>query len=148
MKNRFSTILVVFSVALFFSGCLSDAQPTTPRVCFGERCVLVEVADSPDERAKGLMYRESLPGNNGMLFVFEDESIHGFWMKNTLIPLDAVWINSRGEVVDTIAMSPCAADPCKVYSPAGDALYVLEVNSGLVQSWNIRRGDIVHIFGV
>jgi hypothetical protein len=134
-------------ILVFFFGCVST-QTTTPRVCFGERCVLVEIADSPDERSRGLMDRDVLPGNNGMIFVFDEESVHGFWMKNTRIPLDAIWINSLGEVVDIITMFPCEKDPCPVYTPAGNANYVVEINAGLAKTWNIRRGDAVQLVGV
>ena len=142
---KFSLFFLI--IFLFLLGCVSTPT-TTPRVCFGERCVLVEVSDSPDERSKGLMFRDALPGNNGMLFVFDEESIHGFWMKNTLIPLDGIWINSQGKVVDVITMLPCENDPCKVYTPVESSLYVLEVNAGIVESWNIERGMIAQISGV
>lgn len=131
----------------FLSGCISSSSTTSPRVCFGERCVLVEIADSPEERSRGLMDRDSLPGNYGMLFVFDSENIHGFWMKNTLIPLDGIWINSRSEVVDVMTMFPCAKDPCPVYTPRSDAQYVVEVNAGVAKNWNIVPGTIVQIVG-
>lgn len=140
------TLFFLF-LLLFFLGCVST-QTTTPRVCFGERCVLVEVADSPEERSRGLMGRDVLPGNSGMIFVFDEESVHGFWMKNTLIPLDAIWINSRGEVVDIITMSPCLNDPCPVYTPIGPSIFVVEINGGLAEMWNILRGDSVQVLGV
>lgn len=140
--------VISFFVFLFLLGCLSPAVSTTPKVCFGERCVLVEIADTPDERSQGLMFRDSLQGNYGMLFVFESEGIYGFWMKNTLIPLDAVWMDTQGNVVDVITMLPCENDPCKVYTPIGDAKYVLEVNAGVAKSWSIQRGTVAQTSGV
>lgn len=147
MKPFFIFVFFMLSI-LFLSGCLSVEAPSKPRVCFGERCVLVEVARTPEERSRGLMQRESLPTTSGMLFVFEEENVYGFWMKNTLIPLDAIWLDANGVVVDVITMYPCQKDPCKVYTPSGSALYVLEINAGLAQQWNIVRGASSYLVGV
>lgn len=134
-------------VSFFLLGCVST--PTiTPRVCFGEKCVLVEIADTPEERSRGLMYRDALQGNYGMLFVFETEAMHGFWMKNTRIPLDGIWMDSQGKVVDVIRMLPCESDPCPVYTPRENALYVLEVNAGVAENWLVERGTVASISGV
>lgn len=143
-------ILVIFLLVgiILLSGCLSVESPSKPRVCFGERCVLVEVARTPEERSRGLMYRESLPPTSGMLFVFEEENVYGFWMKNTRIPLDAIWLDGNGSVVDVITMYPCQKDPCKVYTPSGSALMVLEINAGLAKQWNIVRGASSYMVGV
>ncbi len=141
-------VLVIFLFLVFFLGCLSESPYSSiPKVCFGERCVIVEVVSTPEERAQGLMYRQVLSGNAGMLFVFESEGAHGFWMKNTRIPLDGIWMDSQGKIVDIITMSPCEKDPCKVYAPVQNAFYVLEVNAGLAKTWNIQRGDVAQIFG-
>lgn len=143
------SIFVFFILGMIvLSGCLSADSPSKPRVCFGERCVLVEVARTPEERSRGLMQRESLPLTSGMLFVFEEENVYGFWMKNTLIPLDAIWLDGNGGVVDVITMYPCQKDPCKVYTPAGSALMVLEINAGLAKQWNIVRGTPSYMVGV
>ena len=79
------------------------------------------------------MYRDSLPRQSGMLFVFESEHKHGFWMKNTLIPLDMIWINRDSRIVDIKTATPCVSDPCPTYQPIADSLYVLEINAGLSQ---------------
>ena len=88
----------------------------------------VEIADSAAEMAKGLMFRAELCSDCGMLFVFEDGGVHSFWMKNTLIPLDMVFIDADFRVVDVFHATPCFEDPCGRYVSSG--LYVLEVNSG------------------
>ncbi len=144
-----SFVLVIFLFLVFLLGCLSASPYSSiPKVCFGERCVIVEVASTSEERAQGLMYRQALSGNAGVLFVFEKEDIYGFWMKNTLIPLDAIWMDAQGKVVDIQTMLPCEKDPCKVYIPSGNAQYVLEFNPGVARQWGIIPGDVAQISGV
>jgi len=75
------------------------------------------------------MNRESLPQDAGMLFVFDTPGSYGFWMKNTLIPLDIIRLDQNFVVVDTATMTPCTADPCPSYNHRGLALYVLEINA-------------------
>lgn len=100
----------------------------------------VEIADSPDEHARGLMYRESLPVGRGMLFVFQDEQPRAFWMKNTKIFLDMVFIASNGTVVEVKRdVPPCVEESCVAYrSPP--AKFVLEVNAG--EAKNIIVGSL------
>jgi uncharacterized protein len=93
----------------------------------GEK-ITVEIADTKSKRETGLMFRESLCDICGMLFVFEKEGLHSFWMKNTLIPLDIVFINNSMNVVDLKHAIPCNKDVCESYIPKSSALYVLEVN--------------------
>jgi uncharacterized membrane protein (UPF0127 family) len=65
-----------------------------------------------------------------MLFVFEKEALYPFWMKNTLIPLDMIWIDVQGKVIDIQTANPCTTDTCQDYIPSAKALYVLELNAG------------------
>ncbi len=141
-------MVVVGFLVVLSSGCLYSSTSLPPQACFGEDCFFIEIADTSEERALGLMGRESLSANQGMLFVFESESIHGFWMKNTLISLDAIWINAQNQVVDVKTMVPCEKDPCHVYNPNGSSLFVLEINAGLANEYTIQPGDVVHISGV
>ncbi|MFH1586781.1 MAG: DUF192 domain-containing protein [Candidatus Diapherotrites archaeon] len=127
-------------------------QITTPvpgdgrdKVCFPEICVNVEVADTPDKRSLGLMFRESLGGNEGMLFIFPNEGIYPFWMKNTLIPLDMIWVNGDMKIVHIEHAVPCVTETCPSYRPANPAKYVVEVNAGFTDEKGIEIGDIVSI---
>ena len=76
----------------------------------------VEVADTQEEREVGLMNRESLPADAGMIFVFEEDT-GGFWMKDTLIPLSIAFAAADGTIVSILDMDPCEADPCEIYDP-------------------------------
>jgi hypothetical protein len=92
--------------------------------------LLVAVADDSDELQQGLMRLEDLGDLDGMLFVFDGDTDSGFWMKNTLIPLDIAFFNAEGGYVDGFRMDPCAADPCPTYRPAGSYRYALEMPAG------------------
>jgi len=87
----------------------------------------VRLADTDETRAKGLMYEKSMSDDDGMLFVFDEENYHGIWMKNTYIPLDVVWINESGTVVDVQTMQP---HDLNTHIPNEPAKFVLEVNAG------------------
>lgn len=90
----------------------------------------VRVADDDIERAKGLMYVDELPEDEGMLFVFPEEDYRSFWMMNTLIPLDILFFNSDGDLVDVKNnFQPCENSlNCRAYQSQGKAKYVLEVS--------------------
>jgi len=98
---------------------------------------------TPDERARGLMYRESLEPRHGMLFIFESDGMPGFWMRNMLISLDLVWIDSDGVVVGVTARVPPAPDgsPPPLYYPPESIRYVLEINAGEAQALHIVPGS-------
>ena len=122
----------------------SYAQEAVKPVCLKNACVEAEIADTDVQRQRGLMYRESLPENKGMLFIFDYEARHSFWMKNTRFPLDIIWIDKDKRVVDIKpAVSPCAETSCEGLIPRDKALYVLEVNAGFAQKKKIQIGDKV-----
>jgi len=113
-------------------------------VCLEERCFAVEIADNDEKRQQGLMFRESLDLDRGMLFIFEEERNYLFWMKDTLIPLDIIWINKKREVIFIASAVPCLANgECNLINPIRNALYVLEVNSGIVNEIGLKVGDKV-----
>lgn len=106
--------------------------------------IFIEIADDPFEQTKGLMYRSSLEWNNGMLFAFENEEIRSFWMKNTLIPLDMVFIDKDLKIVDIIENAqPCKTNNCPSHVSNQPAKYVLEVNAGYVKENKISVGDTI-----
>lgn len=112
------------------------------QVCFAEHCFFVEVAQTPEERQKGLMFREELDRDKGMLFVFSQEQQASFWMKNTLIPLDIIWFDGNKEVVFISKNSqPCSTDECSSIDPGVKAKYVLELNAGIADEIGLVEGD-------
>ncbi len=108
--------------------------------------IRVQFARTPEELQKGLMNRPSLPKNSGMLFIFPDETNKSFWMKNTLIPLDVIFISSKGRVNEITTLNPCQeTEICQSYNSKTPAQYVLEINAGSAVKWKIIEGDIVEL---
>ena len=116
----------------------AEAVLTTER----SRVVLkVEVARTPDQHGRGLMYRRYLAPKAGMAFVFSSDVRVGFWMKNTLIPLSIAFYDRRGKILRIMQMAPCQADPCPLYDPKVAYRGALEVNRGAFGRWGVNRGD-------
>jgi uncharacterized protein len=108
--------------------------------------IAVEVVADPESRARGLMYRPSLPADRGMLFLFPEPDVHSFWMKDTLIPLDMIWLDTERKVIAIERdVPPCQADPCPSYGPEARALYVLELAGGQAAAHRIERGDVLEL---
>lgn len=112
----------------------------------GEAVVRVELARTASERARGLMFRRSLPPDIGMLFLFPSDGDWSFYMRNTHIPLDIIFIDANARVVGVLPdMRPLDETPRRVGRPSR---YVLEVNAGSVARWGLRVGDEVVLPGV
>lgn len=141
----FAVIIIAFSIYYFDS---EDSQPLRNDgiVFFGNYSITVEIADNSEERSKGLMFRESIPHNTGMLFVFENEGLYSFWMKNVEFNLDMIWMDSNGEVVHIEENVPTCTEICPSYTSLRRASYVLEVNAGYVNEINLVKGTIARIF--
>ena len=150
-KALMKRMVVALAVVGFMAAFLSLAQVAQKHVhgdtvCFGKSCVEVELAMTPEEIMTGLMNRASLPESGGMLFVFGNEGAHVFWMKNTLIPLDIIWMDDDGRVVyiENDAQ-PCITPTCPTYGPRVSSKYVLEVNAGYTQRRDINIDDKAQI---
>ena len=103
--------------------------------------IMAEVADTPPKRLLGLMFRDQLPLSSGMLFIFEDADYHGIWMKNCRISLDILWLDKNRKVIHVEEQAPpCVTDSCRTYYPTQKALYVLEINAGLIEREKIGLG--------
>jgi uncharacterized membrane protein (UPF0127 family) len=92
--------------------------------------VRLEVAADPATRARGLMERERVPPGTGMVFLYPADVAESFWMKNTLVPLSIAFVAADGRVVSVAEMTPCQADPCPTYAPAGPYRYAVELAAG------------------
>jgi len=102
--------------------------------------LLAEVADEPQERQRGLSGRAELAQEAGMIFLFDQEEVLSFWMKDTLIPLDILFFTSRGAFVSWSRMEPCVADPCPLYTSGDPARYAVEVPAGFVRDKGVGEG--------
>lgn len=111
-----------------------EALVQESKLTIGTQSFYIEVVDTPELRQQGLMHRESMAANRGMLFVWEEEQPRTFWMKNTLIPLDMIWINEAKEIVDIQAAEPCKVENCPHYRGKAPAKYVLELNQGVLRA--------------
>lgn len=135
------TIALVFALALLVGAA---ARPRFITLFLGDQRFTVEVADTPEKQLRGLMFRTSIADDYGMLFPYPDEDIRGFWMKNTLVHLDLIFIDSSRTVVEIIAdVPPCRAEPCETYISSIPARYVLEIRGGLAAELGVKVGDRV-----
>jgi hypothetical protein len=98
----------------------------------------VEIADDPQERARGLMHRESMPAGHGMLFLWDEADQRGFWMKNTPLPLDLIFLDPQGRVLNVIAEAEPFSE--EILPSEGEALAVLEINGGLAGRYGLGPG--------
>ena len=117
-----------------------DPAPLTVETEGGERSFSIEVADDDRERSAGLMFRTGMDDAHGMLFVFEQTRRLSFWMKNTPMPLDLLFIAEDGAVVDVLSGEPFSVAPI---GPEAPARFVLELKAGTAEKAGIARGDRV-----
>ncbi|NKB80682.1 MAG: DUF192 domain-containing protein [Nitrospirales bacterium] len=107
-----------------------------------------EIANTPQQRRKGLMFRHSLAPDHGMLFIFQDSARWTFWMKNTKMALDIIWIDKKGKIVDIHHKAPICErvdDFCPRYTPRAKALFVLELREGMASTLELKRGATLTI---
>ncbi|MFN7263100.1 MAG: DUF192 domain-containing protein [Pseudobdellovibrionaceae bacterium] len=138
----FALVVTIFSLQLG----AQEPQPTLPQkwISINGHKLQVEVADSPDELQKGLMFRQQLDEGKGMLFVFPEEDIRAFWMKNTFIPLSIAYINSKKVIVDIQDMAPAKSmmqSHFPSYPSSRPAKYALEVPQNWFNKKGIKVGD-------
>lgn len=145
-------ILVALVVAL--GACVASSGPDHPNrppseltiaSADGAVTLYVEVARSPEQRARGLMGRTTLPADQGMVFLF-DHPVHGrFWMKDTLIPLSIAFWDGRLRIVSILDMEPCESDPCPTYGPDEPYVGAVEANRGFFELHGVDVGDRVEL---
>lgn len=119
--------------------------PIGAKAKMGGETIELEVARTPEQQEMGLMYRSSLPKNRGMLFLFEAPRYTRFWMKNTIIPLDMIFL-SNGKIKAIFAnVPPCTSAPCQSYGPSEQVDGVIELAGGRAQELGLKEGDRVAI---
>jgi uncharacterized membrane protein (UPF0127 family) len=130
-----STLLAVHALA---------APAVIPLTLPSGKALKVEVMVKDEDRQMGLMFRPSLPTDQGMLFVFNPPGFHGIWMKNCKFPIDILWLDKEKKVVHLEeSVPPCKADPCPVYDPLRKAAYVVELNAGQARREKATVGSSV-----
>ena len=145
MKSSAKLLMVVtIAVLVIGAGLLVSRQSAGPAVVVGDTRTLVEVADKPAERELGLGNRDRLAPNQGMLFVFNNEDKHGFWMKNMRFSLDIIWIDANKKIADITPNVVPESYP-QVFLPPQPVRYVLEVNSGYASQHSFEIGDQVDL---
>jgi uncharacterized protein len=140
-------ILLPGALALFI---LTGCQPASPahsdlptvKMKLGSKAYTLEVAADPESRARGLMRRDSMPADHGMIFVFPHPQRLGFWMKNTRIPLDIIYIDEHGKVDSVKQMQPY--EEKSIFSE-GLVKYAVELNQGQAALAGVKAGDAVEI---
>ena len=141
---------VLFVLIAISTGCGSVPQDA---VTVGEAVFAVEIAQTPQERAKGLAERDSLPRSSGMLFVFESGRASWFWMKGMRFPLDFIWIGQDCRIVDVLRDVPAPppdtpdSELARVRTDA-EAVYIIEVNAGELEGHGVEVGDLVRFSGL
>ena len=134
----------LLATSLLLAGCASASGPW---VELGGQRYVIEIADDDAERARGLMFRDEMPADHGMLFIHEREEPRAYWMKNTHIPLDILYFDDKRRLVSVQRdVPPCSmGDQCPPYPSEGSALYVLELNAGTADTLGVAAGDELHV---
>lgn len=150
MKKKFISkpllivIIIIVLISLLIAILITYNPTDISKVRFQNNKILdVKIADNDETRQQGLMYVKELDKDSGMLFIFDHEEILDFWMKNTLIPLDIMFIDNNKKIINIEKGLPCEKDPCKIYSSKLPAKYVVEANLGYSERNNITLGDPV-----
>jgi uncharacterized membrane protein (UPF0127 family) len=153
LRRRLADIAHRAPLVLLLAATLSStpacAAPSGPRVILESggksHRVQVELADTEAKRERGLMFRKELPEGRGMLFLFDEEGEHSFWMKDTLIPLDLIFVDSSGRVTGIVARArPLTLEP----RSGGPSRMVLEVPGGWAAAHGVRTGDRMTVEGL
>lgn len=136
------TIFILLLIISFLLFKYEAWETDNPKICCNNKCFNLEIADTPESQQLWLMYRESISDEDWMLFMFDQVWTYSFWMKNTLIPLAWIRLDSDLKIVDIIQMDPCKTDECPSYKPKSEAQYVLEINQWLIsEKWLLHIWD-------
>jgi len=127
----FIPMVIILSLLILKTAIPNDINFDQVRLNLNGEEYLIEIARSENQRRHGLMFREQLDNRRGMLFIYPKSGAHRIWMKNTLIPLTVIWIDSDKSVIDVKKLIPCASDPCPSYGVSKPSKYILELNSGI-----------------
>lgn len=139
-RMRYFLLLIILLVC-------SSCSAQDPHVVFGGERFTVELADTHEKQMLGLMFRDHLPDDHGMLFLFPREAPRSFWMKNCRIPLDIFYFDKDLALVSVSENTPpCRTQQCPNYPSSGPAKYVLELNAGKAEELGVQAGDQLELF--
>ncbi|MEO8673428.1 MAG: DUF192 domain-containing protein [Tahibacter sp.] len=137
---------LIAGLLLIIAGVTAAHSQAVSYVVLKGKRFIVEIAADDASREKGLMYREHMDPARGMLFLFGEEGMLAFWMKNTKIPLDMLYFDHNRKLVTLLSdVPPCRADPCPSYPTEAPAAYVLELNAGAGRKLGVKPGDVLEI---
>jgi len=146
MKKYFSIVFILLISSVYAGELYNDFGYGKVVFTGQDLTIEVEVATTAEQRSRGLMYRDSLGQEKGMLFVFNHALIQRVWMINTLISLDIVFISTQGKIVSIIkSLQPCVKKPCEIYNSTEKAKYMLEINAGMIDNKGIAVGQMLKI---
>jgi hypothetical protein len=134
-------LIPLHALAIAADPSTSTKPPSFKKIIVGKTPLRVEVADTLEKQERGLMFRQSMPENEGMLFVYKEPQEMSFWMRNTFLPLDIVFVGADGIILNIHQARPL--DESVLYPSAGSAKYVIETNQGWFSRHGIRPGDRV-----
>lgn len=140
-------VFIIIMIPIYYpvQSPIESELVTEGSVTINGKILEVEIADEPEERSRGLMFRKSLSRDSGMLFLFDREGFYSFWMMNVNFNLDIIWIDSGGNVVHIERDLPSCFMNCPSYAPREAARYVLELNSGVVDELDVLVGSFISI---
>lgn len=141
-------VLLLISVFLIFKLFLGNKNLNSTQIKIKDKTYNLEIAKTVLQKANGLSKREKICENCGVIFIFNNDNIQPFWMKDTLIPLDMIWINSQGIVVSLQTAQPEPNTPftkLKIYKNDKPAKYVIEINANDAQKLNLNIGDKINL---
>lgn len=138
--HLFRPLLATVGLCLLLPGLRAETPPTE-ELRIGKVPLLVEIARTPEQSARGLMYRDSLPADQGMLFIFPEERQARFWMANTTIPLSIAYLDRKGKILEIQNLLPL--DETVRLSKATNVFYAIEVNQGWFRLHELKPGDLV-----
>jgi len=154
MQKRYPSAQLLFIAVVFLSisyQSICSIEKTHAVVVYPDgKEIDVEIAETEMSRKLGLMFRERLDWDEGMLFIFENDDFHSIWMKNCMIPLDIIWLSTNGKIVHIKhSAQPCPGnEDCQVFTPFQKSRYVLEVKSGTAKKFSLKQGDEVLLLGI
>jgi uncharacterized membrane protein (UPF0127 family) len=134
--------LLLLTTLFVCSSCIAR----DPYVVLGGERFTVELAETREKQSLGLMFRDHMPDDRGMLFLFPDEAPRSFWMKNCRIPLDIFYFDTDLAMVNVSENTPpCRTPQCPGYPSSGPAKYVLELNAGKAAQLGVQAGDVLEL---